>query len=370
MAGARLGPALWHIQRLFSEGSSTGLSDTQLLSRFAARRDEAAFAACCCGTGRWSWPSAGAFCAIRPTPRTPFRRRFSSWPGKRDRCGRRASSAAGCTRWRTGSPSVPVPTRHGAGGTSGGRPRRRSWNTRSRARRRPASGFARRDRSTAGEIPAAGCSLLSRRADTRPGRRRVACGEATLRRRLAGARERLRVRLAQRGFAPIAAIVGATAGQRGKCGGSHGLRTGDDSCGDACRGWRGDGHGGRRRVASLTQGGLTLITNGWKATAFAALYLRRSRAWRAVLRAGDDKQDAPTAGGTNAAGQPADAQAGTRRRIELALAWGELTPNRGPEKHGRSRSPRRSESPWTTATACAWSPSAARLPLDGSALTP
>src|SRR5271166_1944012 len=45
MAGAQLGAALRQIQRLFSEGSSTGLSDTHLLNRFATRRDEAAFAA-------------------------------------------------------------------------------------------------------------------------------------------------------------------------------------------------------------------------------------------------------------------------------------------------------------------------------------
>jgi hypothetical protein len=45
MAGAQRATTLRHIQRLFSEGSFTGLSDTQLLSRFALRRDEAAFAA-------------------------------------------------------------------------------------------------------------------------------------------------------------------------------------------------------------------------------------------------------------------------------------------------------------------------------------
>jgi DNA-directed RNA polymerase specialized sigma24 family protein len=45
MAGAQLGAALRHIQRLFTEGSATGVSDTQLLGRFAAHRDESAFAA-------------------------------------------------------------------------------------------------------------------------------------------------------------------------------------------------------------------------------------------------------------------------------------------------------------------------------------
>jgi RNA polymerase sigma factor (sigma-70 family) len=45
MAGAQLGAALRQIQRLFSEGSSTGFSDSQLLNRFAKGRDEAAFTA-------------------------------------------------------------------------------------------------------------------------------------------------------------------------------------------------------------------------------------------------------------------------------------------------------------------------------------
>jgi RNA polymerase sigma factor (sigma-70 family) len=45
MASAQLGTALQHIHRLFAEGSATGLSDGQLLERFLARRDEAAFAA-------------------------------------------------------------------------------------------------------------------------------------------------------------------------------------------------------------------------------------------------------------------------------------------------------------------------------------
>ena len=45
MSIARLGPAVWHIQRLFCEGSTTGISDTQLLKRFVTGRDESAFAA-------------------------------------------------------------------------------------------------------------------------------------------------------------------------------------------------------------------------------------------------------------------------------------------------------------------------------------
>jgi hypothetical protein len=43
MAGDQGRSALGHIERLFSEGSATGFSDTQLLNRFATNRDEIAF---------------------------------------------------------------------------------------------------------------------------------------------------------------------------------------------------------------------------------------------------------------------------------------------------------------------------------------
>ena len=45
MASGQTGSALPHIQRLFAEGSLTGLSDGQLLERYRARGDELAFAA-------------------------------------------------------------------------------------------------------------------------------------------------------------------------------------------------------------------------------------------------------------------------------------------------------------------------------------
>jgi hypothetical protein len=60
MAGAQRATTLRHIQRLFSEGSFTGLSDTQLLSRFALRRDEAAFTALVARHG-----ADGAHCTTR-----------------------------------------------------------------------------------------------------------------------------------------------------------------------------------------------------------------------------------------------------------------------------------------------------------------
>src|SRR5271170_946391 len=45
MADASLGRALQQIRRLFDEGTIAGLPDSQLLDRFLARGDEAAFAA-------------------------------------------------------------------------------------------------------------------------------------------------------------------------------------------------------------------------------------------------------------------------------------------------------------------------------------
>ena len=42
----------------------------------------------CGGTARWSSASAGASCAPRPTPRTLFRRRSSSWSARRPPSGR------------------------------------------------------------------------------------------------------------------------------------------------------------------------------------------------------------------------------------------------------------------------------------------
>ena len=44
MASARSGTALGQVQRLFDEGTLTGLTDAQLLERFLSRRDESAFA--------------------------------------------------------------------------------------------------------------------------------------------------------------------------------------------------------------------------------------------------------------------------------------------------------------------------------------
>jgi hypothetical protein len=45
MAWGHEGAILRHVRRLFTEGTVAGLSEGQLLERFALRRDEAAFEA-------------------------------------------------------------------------------------------------------------------------------------------------------------------------------------------------------------------------------------------------------------------------------------------------------------------------------------
>ena len=47
------GAALRQINRLFTDGTVTGLPDAQLLERFVSRRDGVAFEAILRGTGRW-----------------------------------------------------------------------------------------------------------------------------------------------------------------------------------------------------------------------------------------------------------------------------------------------------------------------------
>lgn len=50
----RLGAVLHQIKHLFAEGTATGLSDAQLLDRFLADRDGAAFEVLMRGMDPWS----------------------------------------------------------------------------------------------------------------------------------------------------------------------------------------------------------------------------------------------------------------------------------------------------------------------------
>ena len=119
--------------------------------------------------------------------------------------GARASSADGSIRWRTGLLSGPVPTPRDAGGTSNGRRSWRLWNTPSAELNddlRPALHDELARLPARFRLPVVLCyleGLTHAQAAVQLG-----CGEATLRRRLAEARERLRARLTTRGFAPSA----------------------------------------------------------------------------------------------------------------------------------------------------------------------
>ena len=93
------------------------------------------------------------------------------------------------------------------------------------------------------------------------------CGEATLRRRLAEARERLRARLTTRGFAPSDSALGlALASEAGAavppvCVEATIRAVMCLAAGEAMATVVG------ARVASLTQGRLAMMTTGWKTTA-------------------------------------------------------------------------------------------------------
>ena len=61
IASMRKGPVLRQLQNLLDQGSGVGITDGQLLERFAIARDERAFEARWIGWGRWFWGVAGGF---------------------------------------------------------------------------------------------------------------------------------------------------------------------------------------------------------------------------------------------------------------------------------------------------------------------
>ena len=75
MSSVTRGAVLRPIYHLFESGTLVGWSDVQLLDRFVASRDEAAFESLVIRHGRSVWRSAVMSCATRMTPRTPSRPR-------------------------------------------------------------------------------------------------------------------------------------------------------------------------------------------------------------------------------------------------------------------------------------------------------
>ena len=97
-----------HLDLLFRAGTVVGLSDEQLLARFAGREDVASAVAFEALVRRHG-PMVLATCRVRfetsMTPKKPSRPRFSSWPAKPTRSGAGIGSVPGCTESPFARPS-------------------------------------------------------------------------------------------------------------------------------------------------------------------------------------------------------------------------------------------------------------------------
>jgi hypothetical protein len=74
MIHGKMGDVGRHLEALWAAGTMNGLSDAQLLGRFAQNRDaagELAFRSWSGATARWSWASAARSCAMPMMPTTP-----------------------------------------------------------------------------------------------------------------------------------------------------------------------------------------------------------------------------------------------------------------------------------------------------------
>ncbi len=271
MAGARLGVALRHIQRLYSDGSAVGASDTQLLAQFAGLRDETAFAALmarhgpmvmtvCRGVLRDSLDAEDAFQA---TFIVLARKAGSTW----------------------------------AEGQLGGWLHRVAYRVAIRAK----IGAARRrtHERQAAEVAAMEISLRDFDDEIQPALHeelarlpaklrlpivlcyleglthaqaalQLRCGEATVRRRLVGARDRLRSRLLRRGFAPAASAAMLSTARDAA---AVPPAVAEATLGAAVRVAAGEAIAAvaGTRLAVLSRAGRTMVTEGWKTKAYAAL---------------------------------------------------------------------------------------------------
>jgi RNA polymerase sigma factor (sigma-70 family) len=296
MAGAQLGAALRQIQRLFSEGSSTGFSDTRLLNRFATQRDESAFAAILARHG----PMVLAVCrgvlrdpadaedAFQATFLVLARKAGSAWAegqlggwlhkvAYRIAVRARADAARRQGHEKRAAEGVAVEYTHQELNDDL-RPALHDELARLPAKLR---------------LPIVLCYLEG--LNHAQAARQLQCGEATLRRRLAEARERLRARLTTRGFAPADSALGlALASEAGAtippvCLEATIRAVMSMAAGEAMTTVVG------ARVVNLTQGRLEMITTGWKATVALAI----SAAAVACLAAGSG-----ASGGKNAVTTP------------------------------------------------------------------
>ncbi len=299
MAGAQLGAAFRQIQRLFSEGSSTGLSDTQLLNRFATCRDEAAFAAILARHG----PMVLAVCrgvlrnpsdaedAFQATFLVLARKAGSAWAegqlgGWLHKAAYRiAVRASADTARRRGH------EHRAAEGTAVEYTHADLNDDLRRALHDELARLPARFR-----LPVVLCDLEG--LTHAQAAVQLRCGEASVRRRLAQARERLRARLTSRGFAPSDAAVGLTlARETGTavppvCIEATIRAVMSIAAGEAMATVVG------ARVARLSQGRLTMITIGWKTTATAAISVAAVACLAAGIGAQGGKSAATTPGET------------------------------------------------------------------------
>ena len=196
MAKTHLREILPQIQRLLDGGVTAGSSDGVLLRRYLASGDEAPSPPSWRGTARWSWAFAAASCATKLRPKTPFRPFFSYWCARRSRFASNDSLGG----WLH-EVAYRVARRLNAEG------RKRAARERLGlavfdAEARPSVEADPRRASLHEEIarlPAAQrqalvLCLLEGKTQVEASRE-IGCGEATLRRRLASARARLRARL-------------------------------------------------------------------------------------------------------------------------------------------------------------------------------
>ena len=299
MAGAQRATTLRHIQRLFSEGSFTGLSDTQLLSRFALRRDEAAFAALVARHGPMVLTVCKGLLRDPSDADDAFQATFLV-------LARKAGSA-----WAEGQlggwlhkVAYRIAVHASIDAT-----RRRDHER--RAAKEAVVEFSHVDldddlrRVLHDEIvrlpakfrlPIVLCYLEG--LTHAQAAAQLRCGEATLRRRLARARERLGLRLAHRGLAPAASTLAAALAREAGATVPAVFELAtvravmQVAAGEAITTVVG------ARVMKLTHGGLTMMTNGSKVIALALLSLAAVASLAGGVGARDDERVAPTVEGT------------------------------------------------------------------------
>ena len=266
-----LGPRCGTFNGCFPKRCATGASDTQLLGRFASNRDEAAFAAIMARHGPMVMTVCQGVLRDSPDAEDAFQATFlvlaskasSAWTegqlggwlhrvayriavrasidrARRQRCERRAAEVSAMRKPRGHSDEDVHPALH------------------EELARLPAKLRA----------PLVLCYLEGQ--THAQAALELRCGEATLRRRLAEARQRLRSRLVRRGFAPAASAAVLSMAGEAKAAPSA---VAEATLRAAVRVAAGEAVAvvAGTRKAGLTRAGLKVLTKGWKTTAYAVV---------------------------------------------------------------------------------------------------